>query len=177
MFWNFSWRRFFIFIFFGGGFPLPHTVLGIMKCPKSSWWVEGWGGVGWLKQMINLTLNSVELNWVKIWLKEFRIWRHNYIIILWWSKCNNFKLFKGSAIFLSIVQNLWHFYKINIFIYAPFLIENVCKGISVLWILKKNANETQATHNFLFHFISYVGELLKSVQCYHKNGNNVNHGQ
>ena len=33
----------------------------------------------------------------------------------------------------------------------------------------------EATH-FLFHLISYVGELLTSVHCYHKNGNIVNHG-
>ena len=34
----------------------------------------------------------------------------------------------------------------------------------------------EATH-FLFHFISYVGVLLKSVHCYYKNGNNVYHSQ
>ena len=30
---------------------------------------------------------------------------------------------------------------------------------------------------FLFHFISYVGELWTYLNCYHKNGNNVYHGQ
>ena len=35
---------------------------------------------------------------------------------------------------------------------------------------------TSSTH-FLFHFIGYVWELLKSLHCYHTNCNNVNHGQ
>ena len=39
---------------------------------------------------------------------------------------------------------------------------------------KKFERNTSLTH-FLFYFI--VGELSTYLHCYHKNGNNVNHGQ
>ena len=41
----------------------------------------------------------------------------------------------------------------------------------------KHVEQNTRSTRFLFHFISYVGELWTSLHCYHKNGNNVNHGQ
>ena len=51
---------------------------------------------------------------------------------------------------------------------------NILDSIGSFWIneiLRKNFERNTSLIHFLFHVISYVGELWTYLHCYHKNGN------